>query len=379
MRASVKSASQDSPDGDQIVVNGKFLSAEVTGVHRVALEILKALDGLLAHSETSNGLRFMIAAPRDSQERLALPHIVTQTVGWLTWKAWENISLPRFAGRRLILNLCNQAPLWRTGVLMMHDAQVYISPQSYSKAFVAFYKVVQPIMARRARHILTVSAYSKAMLVKYGLAPADKITVIHNGVDHILRVEPDVAALAGLALTEGRYVVALANTQAHKNVGVLLAAFADPALADARLVLVGGATAAVFTAAGHNCPHNTVFAGRVSDEALRALLEGAACLAFPSTTEGFGLPPLEAMILGCPAVVAPCGALPEVCGEAAVYADPHDVKAWVRAILPFIGEPKVRAAAGATARQHASAFTWARSATQLLDLLAKLEKHAAIA
>jgi glycosyltransferase involved in cell wall biosynthesis len=362
----------------QIVVNGKFLSAGSTGVHRVALEILKALDALLGDGRAARGLTFTIAAPRNSQKTPDLVHIATKKVGWLTWKAWENLSLPRFAGKRLVLSLCNQSPVWGRGVVMIHDAQIYISPQSYSKAFVAFYKLFQPLMTRPARRVLTVSAYSKAMLVKYGLAPADKIAVIHNGVDHMLRVAPDLGALERLGLVKGRYAVALANTQAHKNVGVLLAAFADPAfaqpgLSDAKLVLIGGATAADFAAVGHDCPPNAVFAGRVSDETLRALLEDAACLAFPSTTEGFGLPPLEAMILGCPAVVAPCGALPEVCGDAAVYANAHDPAAWVGAILPFIREAHVRDAAGAAARRHASAFTWARSASQLLDVLAELD------
>jgi glycosyltransferase involved in cell wall biosynthesis len=354
-----------------IILNGRFLSAASTGVHRVGRELIWALDRILPSDEPIP--KFIIATVGGSPQPLNLRHISVNQTGWLRWQFWEQISLPRFAKRRLLVNLCNLAPVWRPGVIMIHDAQVHISPKSYSKAFAAFYKIVQPIMARRAVRVLTVSAYSKAMLVKYGVAPADKITVIHNGVDHILRVASDADAVARLGLVAGRYVVALATTQAHKNVCVLIAAFADPALADATLVLVGAATADDFARAGHACPPNVVFAGRVSDGVLRALLEDAACLAFPSTTEGFGLPPMEAMILGCPAVVAPCGALPEVCGGAAVYADPHDPAAWAKTLARFVDDPQARATAGEAARLHAGAFTWARSAAQLLDVLTELQ------
>ncbi len=367
-----RTASSKAPRlGRTIVVNGRFLGANPSGVQKVAGELLRAVDAQLSSAAVgAPDLNVTLATPPGVAGPDRFERIVSAQAGRFSGYLWEQLSLPLFAQGRLVVNLCNLAPVWRPGVLMIHDAQVHISPQSYSRAFVAFYKFIQPVMARRAVRVLTVSAYSKAMLVKYGVAPPHKITVIHNGVDHMLRVVADESATERLELGPGRYAVAVATTQAHKNIGVLLAAFTDPRLADAKLVLVGGATATDFEAAGHPCPSNAVFAGRVSDEALRALLEDAACLAFPSTTEGFGLPPMEAMILGCPAVVAPCGALPEVCGDAAVYADAHDPDAWVSAIAPFIGDPAARAAAGAAARTHASTFTWARSAAQLLDLVA---------
>jgi glycosyltransferase involved in cell wall biosynthesis len=369
--------SASAPFSTPVVVNGRFLGANPAGVQKVAGELLRAVDAQLSSAaDGAARLDVTLVTPRHVLGPTGFQRIATTRAGRLPGYLWEQVSLPRFAKGRLLLNLCNLAPIWRPGVLMIHDAQIHISPRSYSKAFVAFYKLVQPTIARRAVRILTVSHYSKTMLVKYGVAPADKITVIHNGVDHMLRIVSDAGAVVRLGLAPGRYAVALSTTQAHKNIGVLLAAFADARLADAKLVLVGGATAADFEAAGHRCPSNVVFAGRVSDEALRALLESAACLAFPSTTEGFGLPPMEAMILGSPAVVAPCGALPEVCGDAAVYADAHDPEAWASAIATFIDDPEARAAAGAAARDHAGAFTWARSAVQLVDLVASLRKDA---
>jgi glycosyltransferase involved in cell wall biosynthesis len=112
--------------------------------------------------------------------------------------------------------------------------------------------------------------------------------------------------------------------------------------------------------------------GRVSDAQLRSLLEQALCYLCPSTTEGFGLPALEAMTLGCPAVVAPCGALPEVCGDAALYADPHDPAAWAEAVTRLLLDPQARANLAGAGRLHASRFSWANAARALLDILSSL-------
>jgi glycosyltransferase involved in cell wall biosynthesis len=252
---------------------------------------------------------------------------------------------------------------------MIHDAQVHISPGSYSRAFATYYKLIQPMMASRATRVLTVSDFSRDMLVKFGVARPEQVSVVHNGVDHMLRVAADPAVLQRLGLEQHRYVVALANGQRHKNIGLLLRAFDCAGLGSVKLVLVGPATAGEFRAAGFPVPDNVVFGGRVSDEALRAMLDNALCLAFPSLTEGFGLPPMEAMIVGCPALVAPCGALPEVCGAAAIYADPNDPGAWRDAILGLADDDRRRSEASDAGRAHASAFTWRRSAQQLIDVL----------
>ncbi len=253
---------------------------------------------------------------------------------------------------------------------MIHDAQVFITPESYSRAFRTWYRFVLRQAGRRHRRILTVSHFSKAQLVHYGIAPAERIEVIHNGVDHILRVAADATAIARLGLEPRRYAVALANTQKHKNIALLLQAFARPEMAGLKLVLVGGARQQDFEALGHHVPANTVFAGPASDAALRGLIEQALCLCFPSLTEGFGLPPVEAMLLGCPAMIAPRGALPEVCGSAALTADPDDPAAWSAGLLALAADPAHWTDRSEAGRRHAADFTWDRAARRLLAVLA---------
>lgn len=355
----------------KIVINGKFLSAPPTGVHRVAAELANALADLKAEAHPSvHGLDIELLLPRDGIARAAairLPHrVVSPFVGI----PWEQLTLPFAAQKSLVLSLCNIGPaLSRGAITMIHDAQVHLSPASYARPFRLWYRFIQPLFARRHRHILTVSAYSRGEIAVAGLCREDKISVIHNGVDHILRDPADLSVLNRLDLVGRPYVLALATTQAHKNIGVLLKAFADPALTGIRLVLFGAHGPDAFAAAGHALPANIVFSGRISDPALRGLMEHALCLAFPSTTEGFGLPPLEAMRLGCPAVVAPCGALPEVCADAVLYASPGKPGDWVAAIARFAASSDHRRDYAVAGRRRAAEFTWRAAAIKLAGIL----------
>jgi glycosyltransferase involved in cell wall biosynthesis len=191
--------------------------------------------------------------------------------------------------------------------------------------------------------------------------------VVYNGCDHVLEVRPDDGQLVTLNLTRKRYVLALANTQKHKNIAILLKAFAKSELKNVTLVLFGGATKADFETLGHVVPPNVRFSGRITDSELVGLMANAGALAFPSLTEGFGLPPLEAMALGCPVVAAPFGALPEVCGKAALYADPLDPDAWSEKIRTVLDDETVRQSLVSAGRRQAAIFTWKRAARSLFD------------
>lgn len=358
----------------QVVVNGKFLTAEPTGVHRVAGELIRNAHALInADPALMRRLSLSLWVPASGEQRarrLGLPY---EVVGPLDGILWEQITLPARAMGKTILSLCNVGPIAaRDAITMFHDAQVHISPESYSKAFRLWYRFHQPIAGRRHRRILTVSRFSRDQLARYGLAEKERTGVISNGVDHVLDAASDQAIVAELGLTPARYVVGLANTQPHKNVGLLLKAFAEEPLRDLRLVLFGPASSVDFAAAGYVVPENVCFAGRISDGKLRALYEAALCLAFPSTTEGFGLPPLEAMTFACPAIVAPAGALVEVCGQAGIYADPRDVNEWVMAIRMLADDADGRDRKRRESQEWAANFTWRNAATRLIEELLAL-------
>jgi len=353
-----------------VAFNGKFLSASPTGVHRVAHELITHADAILAERPDEASERtWSVLKPRDADRSMPLKVVRERTVGALTWQPWEQFELPLYAAGSTLVSLCNLAPLLTGGVAMIHDAQVFISPESYGKAFLAWYRIALPTIGRNSKLILTVSDYSRQRLVEFGVAPLSKIAVVHNGVDHLTHIAPDDSVIGKLGLEPGRYVTALANTQKHKNIRILLEAFARPGLRDTSLVLIGKSRFDDFAAIGAPPSPNVVFAGGVTDAEMRALFANAGCLAFPSTTEGFGLPPLEAMSLGCPVIAAPCGALPEVCGEAALYADPDDAAGWEAAILEVLESASIRAERRSLGLDQAAMFTWAASAERLLSLV----------
>jgi glycosyltransferase involved in cell wall biosynthesis len=352
------------------MINGRFLNAPQTGVQRVAHNLIAALDQLLAEGRCGTG-EWALCAPRGPAAGPSFKAMRFRSGGVLTGQAWEQLELPIAAHGAELINLCNAGPLMAPSALtLIHDAQVYVAPESYSRAFREWYRLALPRLAAASRRVVTVSEFSRHMLARFGVAPLERISVIPNAADHILAVAPDPAVLERLGLAPGGYVFAFGSLQPHKNLELLLRAFADPSLADLRLV-IGGAVDApgVGRALGLVPSRNVLFAGRLTDGEIRALLEGAACLGCPSRTEGFGLPPLEAMMLGCPTVAAPAGALPEVCGPAAIYAPLDDVPAWIAAIAQVAGDVSGRAQRARAARARAAQYSWRWSAQRLHGLL----------
>jgi len=355
----------------KVIINGRFLLGGSTGVHRVAEELTVQCDALVrACPDLAARIAFELWVPPGAKagaEKLGVPHRV---VGPLDGRVWEQVTLPLLARGRMILSLCNVGVIAAThSVTMIHDAQVHITPESYARSFRAWYRFQQGLIGHRHRRILTVSEFSRDQLVHFGVAPQARIRVIHNGIDHIGNVAPDPSVLARLGLQPGHFVVSLANTQAHKNIAMLLRAFADPALADVTLVLFGSHDAARFRDLGHDVPANVRFAGRIDDAELAALFGAARCMAFPSCTEGFGLPPLEAMKSGCPAIVAPAGALPEICGDAALYADQTRIDHWIAAIIRLGQDHALRRRLITAGHAQAARFTWRRAAGQVIEEL----------
>ncbi|MBC7603515.1 MAG: glycosyltransferase [Ramlibacter sp.] len=365
----------------RLVINGKFLqpSTSRSGVYRVAREMLVALDTALAKNPalaSAIPCRVIVPGGQDKDLQLSCIRVEVDQVSSelsplrrkLHGALWEQLVLPRRAKGDTLISLCNIGPVLHSDAFtMVHDAQVYSSPGSYSRAFRTWYRFVLPLLGKRNRALLTVSDFSRKQLDEFGVASASHINVIHNGCDHVLRLVPDSSKVDTAGLAGKRYVVALANKQPHKNVAVLLKAFQSAALSDVTLALFGPAKREDFEAQGHAIPPNVKFLGFVSDEQLAGLLLQATALAFPSTTEGFGLPPLEAMVLGCPTVVAPCGALPEVCGDASLWAEPHDADAWATQIVRLCEDDALRADMQRRGRAHAAQFTWERAAHRLLE------------
>ncbi|WP_428032027.1 glycosyltransferase family 4 protein [Ancylobacter sp.] len=355
-----------------ICINGRFLVDTPATTYAVARHLTHALGALLA-SEREHRREIspkVIAPPNAAPAAVTALELPVERVGPLSGNLWEQVLLPHHVRGRLLLNFAARSPLVsRHALTMVHDAQVFTAPDSYGWAFRETLKANIRVAGKRQLGLLTVSDFSKAELAGLGIAPPERIHVIYNGVDHILRHAPDDTILPRLGLTFRGYALALSNLQPHKNIGLLLRTFASPDMAGLKLVLVGGATREEFVARGMQPPENVIFAGRVSDGEMRSLQTQALAVCTPSLTEGFGLPPVEAIFLGTPGVIAPCGALPEVCGPGALHADPRDPSAWKDALLRLRDDHDLHASLARQGQAFAARFTWKAAAERLVEII----------
>jgi glycosyltransferase involved in cell wall biosynthesis len=114
------------------------------------------------------------------------------------------------------------------------------------------------------------------------------------------------------------------------------------------------------------------YLGHVDEPTLAALYESASVLAFPSLYEGFGLPLLEAMAHGVPAVIGNSGALPELAAGTAIEVDAKDVDSIARGLETLLSDPALRTNLGAEGMRRAADFTWERSAVATLAVLRRI-------
>ncbi|WP_436407685.1 glycosyltransferase family 4 protein [Burkholderia seminalis] len=354
----------------RLAINGKFTAQRMTGVQRVAYELTAELARIANAGDEPS-----LVVPPDHDPAAMPAGARPQTAGRRRGALWEQWTLPRVTRGRTLLSLCNIGPLAkRDQLLMIHDAAVFDLPAGYSLAFRLWYRFAFSILKRRARHIVTVSHFSRARLAaRLGVPPA-RLSVVPGAVDHIDRIDADPGVLSRLNLETDGYVLFVGSLAPGKNLVRALAAIAlmrasHPTL---RFVIAGGANAKIFGVreAGlrEDDPYVT-WAGYVTDGELKALYEHAGCFVFPSLYEGFGLPPLEAMRCGCPVVVSHEGSLPEVCGGAALFCDAYSPPDIAAAIARVMDDPELRSRLRTTGREHARRYSWQRSARALLDIV----------
>jgi glycosyltransferase involved in cell wall biosynthesis len=287
---------------------------------------------------------------------------------------WEQVILAGTKPDRLLLSLCNSGPVFRRKqIVMLHDAQVHSHPESYRKRFQLWYRLMQPLLAQNAQAVVTVSEHSKRQLIRYKVARSEKIHVVPNGGDHVLRTPPDGMVLAKYGLEEGRYFLAFGSNISHKNTELLLKANSLRERNLEPMVLVGANEGSVFRSSGPLTGQRVKSVGRVRESELRALYQNASAFLLPSLTEGFGLPAAEAMACGCPVIASNGGALPEVVGDAGVLLDPQNPQLWARAMEWISADPAFRNSLAEASLKRSKRFTWARAAQAMGQIIDAVE------
>ncbi len=234
------------------------------------------------------------------------------------------------------------------------------------------YKQVIRAVAHKSRAILTPTEFVKQDMVHFSGAPEDKITVTYESADAIPDPPESISELEGKP-----YIMYVGRPTPHKNLGRLIEAFTELQKSQPELRLVLAGKMDVLYARhrqyveDHAIP-NVVFTDFVSEGQLRWLYEQCRAYVFPSLSEGFGLPGLEAMIHGAPVVSSNATCLPEVYGDAAHYFDPLSVPEMVRAISDVLRDDALRSRLVAEGFKQVQKYSWYRMAEQTLKIYNKV-------
>lgn len=350
-----------------IFFNGRFLAQPPSGMQRYACEMLTALDRQVADEPHWRDVELVALAPAGPLHAPAWRTIRVRQAGRLKGHAWEQVELAWLARGGPLVSLAGSGPyLHRRHILALHDANVFAHPEFFSPAYARWQRAIRPRLARAAASLVTVSEFSRRELARHCGVDAGKFAVLPNSAEHILGVRPDPTVLAQWGLRPGGYALTVGNQSPNKNIALAVQAFLQAQVPGAALVVAGDGAARVFAPATLTTHPSVKVIGRVSDAQLRALYEHAAVLLFPSIYEGFGIPPLEALLLGCPVIASPNAAVPEVLGDAAEYFSGLDDFAAKIARALAAGPARAQAEG---ARRVAAKYSWRRSAAGLAQLL----------
>ena len=232
--------------------------------------------------------------------------------------------------------------------------------------------------AARAARIVAVSHYSKAQAIEHLGLPDELIEVIHSAPDPGFQRTEDVDLQRDVARRLGitrPYVLAVGTIEPRKNLlGLLDGMRRLPAAQRERLSLVVAGPEGWRNDEIHDRLRGAqdelsiCRVGCVSRDDLNVLYSFAEAFVYPSLSEGFGLPVLEAMACGAPVVTSDCSSLPEVAGDAAILVNPTDTAAIADAIARLVSDEGMRTDLRARGLTRVREFSWERTAAQTLDL-----------
>ena len=237
-----------------------------------------------------------------------------------------------------------------------------------------------------ADKVITISRNSQREIAEFYHIPTDKITVIYPGIDQSELFRWPVAEIEKIKKrygVKGDYILFVGNLEPRKNLKGLLLAYEhlDKKLRDKYSLLLVGArgwlddeiheTIQRLRKAGNRIQTPNEY---VRDEDRAAIFSGASLFVYPSLYEGFGIPPLEAMACGVPAITSNNSSLPEAVGDAAVMVEAQSVNELTQAIAQVLGNKKLRASMIEKGYEQVDKFSWDNEARKLLDVLLEMNK-----
>lgn len=256
-------------------------------------------------------------------------------------------------------------------IAAIHDINFVHRPKDLPWLKAKYYNYFFPRFAKRARRIVTVSYYSKEDIIRSYKLEGDKIDVVYNGINSLYTPisEPEKQTTKE-KYTEGNdYFLFIGSLHPRKNVcGLLRAydAFRTSVDTNIKLVITGGEMFKTGdiekTYNGMRYKNDVIFTGRISSEELHFVLGAALCLTFVPFFEGFGIPVIEAMSAGIPVICSNTTSLPEVGGDAVLYADPFSMTQIKDAMIRISQDTELRESLIKKGFRQKDKFSWDKTA-----------------
>lgn len=364
----------------RIGINARnILPNKLEGFGHYSVEIIQRI--VKNHPEHHFVLYFdrKVELPFEQTKNVEIIQVFPPTRHPLLWILWFEFALPkRFKKDKIdafwspdgYLSLRSSIPQIAT----IHDINFEHYPADMPKLVSNYFRYFFPKFSRKAKHIITVSEYSKNDLVKTYLLPESKITAIHNGVNEIYKpLNEDEQARIKFQITNGRsYILFVGSLHPRKNVQRLITAFdrisGEFPLID--LVIVGSAMwKDKFLQIPTKLESRLHFTGHLPLTELAKVMGAADVFAFVPYFEGFGIPLVEAMKCGVPILSAKTTSLPEVAHDAAIYCNPFSVDDITNSLRLLLQNPDLRREISQKGIQRSQHFSWDKSADLVWQVL----------
>ncbi len=362
-----------------LIINGRIYAQNITGVQRYGIEIIQQLDTMVKRGEV------ILALPQGQLvTQPELKNIKTEVIGKGNGNKWTQIYLPIYAYKKkgTLLTLAGIAPILKPDYMTTHDISFMRYPESYGKTFRLMYKVGYLLTVYRCKRIITISKFSRDELREFYQLDKGRFTIVGNSAEQILRSQQekeykndskasekkdhtrDDESLAKWGLkADAPYYLSVGSKNLHKN-QIFIKKLAEK-YPDKIFVVAGGSSSRSFGKSGNMTGDNPnlILTGYITDEDLKILYRHAYAFIFPSLYEGFGIPPMEAILSGVKRIaLSDIPVFREIYQKGCYFFDPTDVDSFDINKLNDAITSEIR-------KYYMNKYSWNNSAKTILNMI----------
>jgi len=375
----------------KIAIDARYLMSDFTGIGVYSEQLLQALGRLDDHNE------YVVLVHESYDRELVLPDnftLVEDPARPVSLRTLLSLSgTLREMKPDIVHSLMPLSPLLYKGKLVatVFDLQPLLDPDFTSMrpgwkrcAYDMFYRTSYARCLAHADYLICISYATKNDVIRLFPEMADKILVIHAGIDTAASVEPEenhVERVRQKFNLPQRYLFYLGSTRPNKNLPMMLDAFEEflrrhPDQEDLHWVLVLNSDrffdSFFASVRQRGLLRRIQIHEQVTESQKKVFLQQAELLYFVTRFEGFGLPVLEAQSIGTPVLGSDFGSIPEVAGHSALLADPDSRDSIVAALEQFYYEPGLKDALIEAGRENLRRFSWDDAAKEIVDMYENL-------